>query len=354
MSKSIEDLIWGIFYIEFDEQVGPNCLVSVPEVNMNTVMQIAIKSITILSGEEANIPKTLIIMPFQSIGKKGLIKYVERADETRRGSVALYSITLLFDEIDDVIFYKYITNFDPLFNQCGQKLMDLENQKVERGAAYIEVLNKLKSDLVDLLKDLKHQELSGKSNEAFVTPEEKPKIDYVFKVVVCGDPAVGKTSTVLRFTDNAFRRSYISTIGVNISEKIVKVDNTNINLTIWDIAGQVKFDSMRRHFYQKAEGIFLVFDLTRRKTFESIPNWHTDIKNSIKSKYGTTGFVLGNKSDLIDEKEVTNEEAINIAKELNLQYFKTSALTGENVNDAFYQIAKKLLELKKLMKLQRL
>jgi small GTP-binding protein len=344
-----------IFFIEFDEQVGPNCLISVPEMDMDTHMQIAIKSITILSGEEANIPKTLIIMPFQSLEKKGLIKYVERADPTRRGGTALYSITLLFDEIDDVIFYKYITNFDPIFNECGQKLMELENQKVERGSAYLDVLNTLKTDLIDLLTNLKDQELADKKSEAFPEQEgAKPRIDFIFKVVVCGDPAVGKTSTVLRFTDNAFRRSYISTIGVNISEKLVKVDDTNINLTIWDIAGQVKFDSMRKHFYQKSEGIFLVFDLTRKKTFESIPNWHSDIIKSIKSKYGTTGFVLGNKKDLVNEREVDHEQAVNVAKELNLQYFETSALTGENVNDAFYQIAAKLLELKKLMKLQRI
>ncbi|NGX27333.1 MAG: hypothetical protein K940chlam6_01267 [Chlamydiae bacterium] len=93
---------------------------------------------------------------------------------------------------------------------------------------------------------------------------------------------------------------------------------------------------------------------TRKKTFESIANWHEDITKSIKSKYGTTGFVLGNKKDLANEREVNFDEAEQVAKGLNLQYFETSALTGENVNDSFFQIAKKLLDLKKLMKLQRL
>ena len=97
----------------------------------------------------------------------------------------------------------------------------------------------------------------------------------------------------------------------------------------------------------------MVFDLTRSKTFESISNWYQDIKGTLKPKYGITGFLLGNKSDLVNKRSVNEEDAQKLAKELNLNYIETSALTGENVEDAFKKMADTILEVKKVMKMRR-
>ncbi len=163
-----------------------------------------------------------------------------------------------------------------------------------------------------------------------------------FKIVVLGDPQVGKTSTVLRFTDKTFRRTYIMTIGVNMSEKFIKIKNNRIRFVIWDIAGQSKFQVMRRHFYEGAEGQLLIFDLTRPITFQNIRKWYKDIK--LHTKNVLPGFILGNKSDLIEQRNVFGDEIIELADELGLEYIETSALTGKNVDKAFLKLGELLSE----------
>ena len=162
-----------------------------------------------------------------------------------------------------------------------------------------------------------------------------------------GDPGVGKTSTILRFTDNAFIRTYIPTLGVNISEKNVKIDGNSVGLILWDIAGQSKFETMRKHFYKGTEAVILIFDLTNRKSFESIPKWYEDIKKYVISDTKIVGFILGNKEDLTESRLIGEKEVIKIAKKLNLDYIETSALTGKNVELSFHKIAEALINSKK-------
>ena len=184
------------------------------------------------------------------------------------------------------------------------------------------------------------------SSEAF--PEEEKKADdedrYSFKVVVCGDPACGKTSTILRFTDRAFRRTYLPTMGVNITGKDVRLEGSKAHLVLWDLAGQVKFQYMRRQFYTGARGILFIFDLTRAKTFASIPNWFDDIKSNMRQKEEPIAILCGNKLDLEDQRQVSTEEAKKLANLLKLEYFETSALTGENIDEVFNLIAKTLIK----------
>ena len=165
---------------------------------------------------------------------------------------------------------------------------------------------------------------------------------YSFKVVICGDPACGKTSTVLKFTDQAFRRTYIPTIGVNVSKKEVIVDGKKIFLMLWDIAGQQKFSFIRGQFYQGAQAILIIYDLTRSETLDDVRNWHLDIKKTLGYSGTSIGLLCGNKNDLTHMRKVSTEDAQALANELNLQYFETSALTGENINELFYTIAKRL------------
>jgi small GTP-binding protein len=211
-------------------------------------------------------------------------------------------------------------------------------------------INQLRNNILDLLEELKKKELSLTTGKEFPEPseEQEKEADYKFKLAVVGDPGVGKTSTILRFTDNAFSRVYVPTMGTNISDKNFQVGNDFVELIIWDIAGQSKFQTIRKHFYQGVNGIILIYDLTNPKSFESISAWYKDIKSYYSHKKSIVGFIFGNKLDLVNKRKVKNSTAIKLAKALDLKYIEISALTGQNVENAFYDIAKKLIELKKI------
>jgi len=206
-----------------------------------------------------------------------------------------------------------------------------------------QAIESFNSDLHNILNELREAELSFKDEEAFPKEIKLEQLSNIhkFKLIVCGDPAVGKTSTILRFTEHAFKRSYLPTIGTNISEKRIQVKNRQIEYIIWDIAGQSKFQMIRKHFYTGADGLLLIFDLTRPSTLNNIRNWYKDIKNYIKNDL--PGFILGNKSDLIDLRKITDSDIQNLASELNLEYIETSALSGKNVEDAFHKLGAQLL-----------
>ncbi|TFF90601.1 MAG: GTP-binding protein [Promethearchaeota archaeon] len=349
-----EKLISGIIYSTFDEERGPIPKIVIPaDIEIQLQGAASLKSVGIMAGERNKVPESLAIIPFPSYEMKGLIKILEIRDKGRRGGVNYNSITVLFSEHNDPIFYKYFNNFDQLFAETAEKLIELEEKKVDT-AELKEVLNTFKAKIKQTLTELRDLEITGDELEAF--PEsatidedvEKGKKDeklkhYRFKVIVCGDPAVGKTSTILRFTDKAFKSVYVPTLGTNISEKEVRINNNIINFIIWDIAGQSKFQTMRKHFYTGASGQLLIFDLTRPKTFKNIINWYNDIKSNLNTQLH--GFIIGNKKDLVEKREILDAEIESISKKLGLEYFETSALTGENVDEAFYKLGETLLSI---------
>jgi small GTP-binding protein len=155
-----------------------------------------------------------------------------------------------------------------------------------------------------------------------------------FKIILAGDGAVGKTSLINRFVTGSFTGDYKATIGVAISSKQVITDDHEVNLQIWDIAGQTLFRQFRKKFYTKAKGALLVFDLTVPKSLDNLHLWITDIEEIT----GKIPFVLiGNKADLAELRAVSPEE---INKFLKGQpkvaaHFNTSALVGTNVENAF-------------------
>ncbi|MFW9828715.1 MAG: Rab family GTPase [Candidatus Thorarchaeota archaeon] len=343
----LENIIKAIVYTELSEGSGPNPILWNPvDLSEKIRMSVAIKSITMLTTDHGIPPKSLVIMPFPSFNLKGLVKYIERIDNKYKGGTALSTITLLFDEAHDLIFYKYIDYLESAFSECAQKVKILKRNNAPSDDLFYE-LNKLSLGISEILNDLHKQEINISELEAF--PEDKTdedaKIVYDFKIVICGDPGVGKTSTILRFTDDAFTRTYIPTLGVNISEKNIKTDKILIKLILWDIAGQIKFESMRRHFYKGAEGVILIFDLTNSKSFENITNWYEDVKkNIIPYKEDLIGFILGNKEDLVNQRKIPPDKPLRIAREFNLEYIETSALTGKNVEECFIRLAKNLIE----------
>jgi len=341
-----QDIITGIVYTELDEEIGPNPIIWYPsDLAESLLLHISIKTLTLLSGEQGIIPESLIIMPFQSLNLKSVIKYLQWNDKDKRGGIGQAAITLLFKDFNDLIFYKYKENLEDIFNESKKIIIKLKEKKADDDQINAEVRN-LNSTIIAALERLKTEE------ETAIKKEEIPKktkqisdlIDYKFKIIFCGDPGVGKTSLVLRFSENAFTRKYVPTLGVNVSDKIVRVDESVVQLVLWDLAGQTKFQYMRHSFYQGSDGVFFIFDLTNLKTFNKVREWYKDVQKNLKNNPKLMGFLIGNKNDLLDGRVITNEEANQIAKELNLGYIETSALTGENVINAFQEIAKELLK----------
>jgi len=167
----------------------------------------------------------------------------------------------------------------------------------------------------------------------------KGKTEAIYKVIVIGDPAVGKTSLLTNFATNQFEEKYLPTVGVSILKETIELEDkeATINLMFWDIAGQPQFYMLHRPYFNGADGIFLVFDTTRSSTFSNVNNWY-----SSAVKYGLSGvprILIGNKVDLKDERKIILPMAEHLSEKLNAPYFETSALTGENVKVVFHKIA---------------
>jgi small GTP-binding protein len=165
--------------------------------------------------------------------------------------------------------------------------------------------------------------------------------EYVLKIIVLGPGGVGKSSIIRRFVKNEFSFDYKFTIGVEINSKLVEFEKGSFALlTIWDIGGQKRFKILRRLFYEGTYGALVVFDLSRPQTFSKMREWISDLNMIIEEKVPIV--ILGNKSDLIHKiGESLNQNEINdFVEKLDSTYFETSAKTGENIQEAFAQLAK--------------
>lgn len=337
------NLITGMLYSQFDEKMGPMVIACIPpDLSGDIKSLVSLKSIGILSGENGLIPKSLAIIPFASLDLKGLVKLMEVRNSSRRGGLVDSAITLLFNEANDLIFYKYMDHFKTVFDEAAVKFVELEEAKASK-TLINEELERMYANILEILNELRDLEIETEKQEVIpeIGDEETEMQGFRFKIIVCGDPAVGKTSTILRFTDRAFKKVYVPTIGTNIVEKYIRIKNARVEFVLWDIAGQGKFQKMRKHFYTGADGELLIFDLTRPDTFNDIANWYQDITSNLNRKL--PGFILGNKSDLVDQRAVNSEEISQLANKLGLEYVEISALSGENVDEAFYKLAELLI-----------
>ncbi|HMF30591.1 MAG TPA: Rab family GTPase, partial [Candidatus Lokiarchaeia archaeon] len=303
----------------------------------------AIVTIDIFMNGEAKL-ESLLFVPFPYINKKGLVKPMEWSDQKQRGGTSTGSLTILFDEKDDSIFYKYSKDFEEIIEASANKIQDLRLHNAPNAEVQTE-LESFYASIIELLDKLAQQELGLKGPlEAF--PEEgltHGQEDYNYKIIVIGDPSVGKSSMILRYTEIAFTKSYIPTIGVNITEKYVRYHDCDVQLVFWDLAGQTKFQKIRHQFYQGAVGAVLVYDLTKQDTFKSIPDWYQDIKKSMKESENLQVILCGNKSDMQEQIQVSTEDGLALAKELNVDFFETSALNGDRVAEAFEKLIEQLI-----------
>ena len=165
------------------------------------------------------------------------------------------------------------------------------------------------------------------------------------KIITLGNSQVGKTSIINRFTSNYFDKDLINTIGIDSKTHQMKIGEKTINLKIWDSAGQERFRSIQKHYYNQVDGILFVYDITKEDSFKIIESWFDEVKT--KAINTLCGVLIGNKSDLEDEREVSTEDGKKLAHQLELKFIECSAFTGDNVEQAFIDLVESILEKKK-------
>lgn len=168
--------------------------------------------------------------------------------------------------------------------------------------------------------------------------------EFIFKVVICGNGSVGKTSLVLQFTEHKFTENYIMSIGANFAIHLINKPDENlaIRLQLWDLAGQKHFTFVRPSFYSGAFAIVYVFDLTRRESFEAISDWK---KEAERHTGDVPRLLIGNKVDLVEQRVVSRQEGEKLAEEIGAQYYETSAKDAINIDKAFYELNEILMDI---------
>ncbi|XP_031481128.1 ras-related protein RABA5d-like [Nymphaea colorata] len=157
--------------------------------------------------------------------------------------------------------------------------------------------------------------------------------DYLFKVVIIGDSAVGKSNLMSRYVRNEFDANSKATIGVEFQTQSMEIDGKEVKAQIWDTAGQERFRALTSAYYRGAAGALVVYDISRRSTFESIERWLDELRNHTDTT--VVRMLVGNKSDLANIRDVTVEEGKSLAESEGLFFLETSALDSTNVKTAF-------------------
>jgi small GTP-binding protein len=158
-------------------------------------------------------------------------------------------------------------------------------------------------------------------------------ISTIVNIIVIGDASVGKTNLVSRFVNDKFNEDSKPTIGADFSTKLHIVNGKYVNVKFWDTAGQEKFKSIGTKFYKDANGVILVYDVTRKESYENLNKWVAEVKE--KAPKDLSIMLLGNKIDLIGDKEVSTEDGKRFSEIYGYYFLETSAKNSTNVEKAF-------------------
>ncbi len=170
----------------------------------------------------------------------------------------------------------------------------------------------------------------------------------IFKILTIGESGVGKTCILRRFVENKFLKNHLATIGIDFKTKTLNINDQEIKLKIWDTAGQERFRNITNQYYKGADGIVLVFDVTDEASFEKIKDWMDQILSNT-NKDEICLVLLGNKCDVeAVKRSIKPEQGRELANELNINYFETSALSGYNIKEAFEKLTIDIMKKKKI------
>ena len=166
--------------------------------------------------------------------------------------------------------------------------------------------------------------------------------EEILKIVLIGESSVGKTSIINQFIDKTFQDKLLATVEGTFNSKLIRCEDLNksLKLEIWDTAGQERYRSVSKMFYKDADVALLVYDITKKTSFEALKNYWVKqvLENSLKN---TLLYIIANKSDLINLEQVDEEEARNYSKSINASFFVVSAKDFISINEMFKDIAKK-------------
>ena len=171
--------------------------------------------------------------------------------------------------------------------------------------------------------------------------DKNPKREVLYKILLLGDWAVGKTCFLMRYTENTFTEMHLTTVGLDYKLKTVKLDNDKtVKVQIWDTAGQERYKTITKSYIKGANGIILIYDITKEKTFEGIKNWIKQIKDTVSSRVCVA--LVGNKIDQEKDRKVPKEEGEKLSEELNYPFYEASAKEGINIDECFDNLVKQI------------
>lgn len=168
--------------------------------------------------------------------------------------------------------------------------------------------------------------------------------DHLFKLLIIGDSGVGKSSILLRFADNMFSGSYITTIGVDFKIRTINIDGEKVKLQIWDTAGQERFRTITSTYYRGTHGVIIVYDVTNAESFVNVKRWLHEIEQNCEV---VNRVLVGNKDDCPELKVVETQDAQKFAERMGVQLYETSAKENQNIEEVFNCITKLVLQSKK-------
>ncbi|KAF0971803.1 hypothetical protein FDP41_010026 [Naegleria fowleri] len=182
--------------------------------------------------------------------------------------------------------------------------------------------------------------IGGQKEEGYAQLDNDGEL--FFKILLLGDSGVGKSTILSMFSESKFNVNHVSTVGVDFKTVHLTVLNRPVQLQVWDTAGQERYRSIITAYYRGAHGILLTFDLTRRESYDNIRRWLLDVNKHAHQH--TKTVLVGNKKDVDHMRNVTREEAEELARELGIKYFEVSAKTNDGIKEVFDDIAQQLIE----------
>ena len=166
--------------------------------------------------------------------------------------------------------------------------------------------------------------------------------ELLYKIIIIGDTCVGKSNILSRYLKDEFREDSKSTVGVELGTKFLKIKGTGAKLQIWDTAGQERYRSITSSYYKGSHGCFIVYDITSESSFENVDKWYEQAQKEASKDVSIV--LVGNKCDLENERKVSKEKAEEKAKNFNIPFFETSALSKIKIDDIFTEMVNNIYE----------